>query len=77
MSPVGVNNDIIKHGKNGFLASTEEEWICLLSELIENRGLREGLGCQGKKTIETYYSVTANEQKYLDQFERIAKIKKQ
>ncbi|MBL7799311.1 MAG: glycosyltransferase family 4 protein [Chitinophagales bacterium] len=77
MSPVGVNNDIIMHGENGFLASTEQEWISLLSVLIENRSLREQLGQQGKKTIETNYSVIANEQKYLDQMKRIAKMTKQ
>jgi glycosyltransferase involved in cell wall biosynthesis len=76
MSPVGVNSDIIKPGENGFLAETEEEWIGRLSELIESSELRQRFGQEGKKTIEMNYSVNANEQKYLDQFKRIAKMVK-
>jgi glycosyltransferase involved in cell wall biosynthesis len=44
MSNVGVNSDIIEHGKNGFLAQTEQEWINYLSILIENSDLRHKIG---------------------------------
>lgn len=56
-SPVGVNNTIINHGHNGFLASTAEEWRQLLTLLIENETLRNQLGREGRKTIEAQYSL--------------------
>lgn len=40
MSPVGVNTEIIKDGKNGFLASEINEWLEKTSRLIENSDLR-------------------------------------
>ena len=71
MSPVGVNIEIIDDGINGFLASTEEEWVAKLSELIESKELREKIGKEGRKTIVKQYSVDANKQKYLDLFNQL------
>ncbi len=65
MSPVGVNNDIIKHGVNGYLASNEQEWIDCLSLLIESSELRQRIGNMGRETVSQYYSVEANKEKYL------------
>lgn len=71
MSPVGVNTEIIKDGINGFLASSEDEWIEKLSKLIESKELRDKIGKAGRKTIEEKYSVEANKQKYLDLFNKL------
>lgn len=68
MSPVGVNTEIIEHGVNGFLATTKNEWINCLSELIESPKLRKRLGEAGRKTVEEKYSVEANKEKYLALF---------
>lgn len=65
MSPVGVNTDIVSHGENGFLASSEEDWYEQLSTLIENKELRLQIGKAGRKTIEEKYSVTATKDLYL------------
>jgi len=64
MSPVGVNKEIITHGQNGFLATTEEEWLNYLSQLIENKELRLKLGEAGRQTVIEKYSVEANKEKY-------------
>ena len=69
MSPVGANMQIIKHGVNGFLASTKEEWVDYLSQLIESEELRKKLGEAGRKTVEEQFSVEANKEKYLGLFE--------
>lgn len=71
MSPVGVNKEIITHGQNGFLASTEQEWINCLSQLIENKELRLKLGEVGRKTVIEKYSVEANKEKYLLAFRSV------
>lgn len=68
MSPVGVNTEIIKQGENGYLASTVEEWVNTISELIDSKELRDRIGKNGRKTVELEYSVEANKQKYLDAF---------
>ena len=54
-SPVGFNCEIIQNERNGFLASSEEEWVRYLTLLYEQRGLCSEVGRAGRKTIEKYY----------------------
>lgn len=56
-SPIGINSDIIKHGINGFLANSNEEWIKYLTKLIDNKQLREKMGESGREIIEENYSL--------------------
>lgn len=65
MSAVGVNFEIIQNGENGFLADTENDWINYLSELIENKKLREQIGQQGYETVKQKYSFEAWKNDYL------------
>lgn len=71
MSPVGVNTSIIEHGRNGYLASTPEEWLHYLSLLIEDRSLRERTGMAGRDTVIERYSVEANKHAYLQVLENL------
>jgi glycosyltransferase involved in cell wall biosynthesis len=66
MSNVGVNPEIIEQGSNGFLATSHEDWINYLSQLIESKELREQLGNAGRKTVVEKYSVAANKEPYLE-----------
>jgi len=75
MSPVGVNNEIIRDGENGFLASSENEWIDKISQLIESKTLREKLGKAGRRTVVDTFSVEANKQKYLDLFNFVLSVR--
>ena len=70
MSPVGVNNEIISDGENGFLATSEADWIEKLSRLIESKELREKTGKAGRKTVVERYSIEANREKYLSIFQK-------
>lgn len=67
-SPVGVNTSIINHGKNGFLADTNEEWVRYLSELISDSQLRKNLGNAGRKKVIDHYSVLSNTSTFLSLF---------
>ncbi|HWR33725.1 MAG TPA: glycosyltransferase family 4 protein, partial [Chitinophagaceae bacterium] len=71
MSPVGVNTEIIQNGINGYLPDSENEWVDTLSNLIENKELRERIGKAGRQTVIDKYSVEAWKQKYLDNFNRL------
>ncbi len=68
MSPVGVNTEIITDGVNGFLASTEEEWVAKLSALIESPALREKLGKAGRQTVVERYSFESQKDRYVQLF---------
>jgi glycosyltransferase involved in cell wall biosynthesis len=68
MSKVGVNKEIIQNGVNGFLASTEKEWMEVLCKLIDDASLRKTIGTTGRKTVLEKYSVEANKEKYLKAF---------
>jgi glycosyltransferase involved in cell wall biosynthesis len=72
MSPVGVNTEIIRDGENGFLASTTEDWVNKLSQLIEFSQLREAMGAKGRETVMKSYSVEANKDHYLHYFKKLS-----
>jgi glycosyltransferase involved in cell wall biosynthesis len=57
---IGVNCDIIQDGVNGFLASTEDEWVSKLGRLLSDPELRRRFAEAGRRTIEERYSVHVN-----------------
>lgn len=67
-SPVGVNTQIINHGKNGFLCSTADEWAFQLEQLINDNALRSQIGKAGRQTVTLHYSVTSNRDNFLSLF---------
>lgn len=71
MSPVGVNTEIIDDGKNGFFATTDDEWFAVLCKLIDDADLRKNIGEEGRKTIVARYSIDSQKEKYLSLFENI------
>lgn len=56
-SPVGVNTDIVQHGKNGFLASAPDDWARALRALRDDVELRRKLGKAGRQIAERNYSL--------------------
>lgn len=67
-SPVGVNHEIIRHGQNGLLCSTAEEWYAALKKLLTDQELRDRLGQEGVKTVRAAYSVESNTVNFLSLF---------
>jgi glycosyltransferase involved in cell wall biosynthesis len=57
---VGVNRTIVRDGTNGFLASTEDEWVEKLSRLLSDAALRRRLAVAGRRTVEEGYSLRVN-----------------
>lgn len=55
-SPVGVNNTIIDHGINGYLAGSAADWGRSLSSLIENPSLSAKFVTAGRVKVESCYS---------------------
>lgn len=55
-SPVGANCEVVEDGTNGFLARTNEDWRSRLRQLIDDAGLREGLGANGRAVVRKSYS---------------------
>ncbi len=56
-SPVGVNRQIIKHGLNGWLASTPEEWLSVLRLLLNDAGRRAVVLPAARHLVEVQYSI--------------------
>ena len=71
ISPVGVNKEIIIDGVNGFLASTEEEWIERLIILIKNSEMRREFGMAGRKIVEERYSVKVHAPQFLEIIQKV------
>lgn len=56
-SPGGAQKEIVADGKNGFLASTPQEWSEKISILIQDIEKRKTLGLAGRQTVEQTYSL--------------------
>ena len=56
-SPVGVNTEIVGDGKNGYLASSQSEWISALNQLRDNVEQRRIMGIHGRTKVENQYSL--------------------
>lgn len=66
VSPVGVNEEIVDQGINGFHCSTSNDWKERIIELIENPALRIKMGKAGRKKVIDKYSVESNAENFLD-----------
>jgi glycosyltransferase involved in cell wall biosynthesis len=64
-SAVGMNREVIQNGENGFLVSTEKDWVDSISQLIEDENLRLNLGQNGKMLVANNYSTFVNYKKLL------------
>jgi glycosyltransferase involved in cell wall biosynthesis len=58
-SPVGVSAEIVRHGENGFLAATVEQWEEHLGRLVQDPELRWRLGEAARRRVEEAYSIQA------------------
>jgi glycosyltransferase involved in cell wall biosynthesis len=54
-SPVGANRQVVRHGVNGFLAETTDQWADALRQLADPE-LRRRMGEEARKTVAEQYS---------------------
>ena len=71
-TPMASNTEVIRHGENGFLASSESEWIDHVSKLIEDRELRISLSRTAARDASEKYSLQANAEKIIAAFRSVA-----
>ncbi len=64
-SAVGVHNEIVKRGENGFTARTDDEWFEALVRLCSEASLRAAMGAAAEKTVREQYSLAASGPKML------------
>jgi glycosyltransferase involved in cell wall biosynthesis len=64
---VGANFRIITDAENGFLIPINDLdlWENTIIRLLKDKELREKIGKKGRETVERYYSLEANKNKYL------------
>ena len=58
VSDVGINSEIVEHGKEGFVARDLDEFYRYLKVLIENKELRREMGLRARQKVERYYSLS-------------------
>jgi glycosyltransferase involved in cell wall biosynthesis len=58
-SDVGMNRDLIRHGENGLLARTADDWERSLLALADDPTLRRRLGRAGRETVLAGYTIEA------------------
>ncbi len=56
-SGVGVNPEIVRHGENGFVANTSDEWVTLLAKLLQSPSLRRQMGAAGRHRVVNEYCI--------------------
>lgn len=59
VSPVGVNRNIVDHGRNGLFATTQDEWVNQLEILLGQPDTRQRLGLAARRTVEESYSASS------------------
>jgi glycosyltransferase involved in cell wall biosynthesis len=71
-SPVGVNREMVQHGRNGFLAEGKEEWLGFLRTLYDNANLRTEMGKAGRAMVDEKFSLQVTAPRLLSLLKRAA-----
>ncbi len=75
-SPVRAFNDVIKNGKNGFLATTQDDWYRALSMLVDSPDIRAKVGEAAYEQVIHTYSPQVCAEEFLTILKRIIPEKK-
>lgn len=67
-TPMASNTEVIRHGENGFLAETEEDWVMYLTVLVEDHELRNRMSRTAAQDAADKYSLEVNAATVVDAF---------
>ena len=65
-SPVGMNTEVVLPHINGFLATTEKDWLHAIQTLKVDKELRHTFGQNGRSMVEDHYSIQVTAQKWIE-----------
>jgi glycosyltransferase involved in cell wall biosynthesis len=57
-NPLGIHQELVVHGRTGFLAATPEQWAEALETLAKSPDLRRSMGSEARRRVAQHYSVT-------------------
>jgi glycosyltransferase involved in cell wall biosynthesis len=70
-SDVEAHRGLVRDGANGYLAGTLSVWEDRIEKLIASPELRDSLGAEARRTVESGYSLEATVPKYLELFREL------
>lgn len=73
-SPVGVNEQILEHGRTGFLARTAAEWRDAVSDLASDVKRRSEMGGAARRRVAEHFSLDAWRDRYVLLIQRLASM---
>jgi glycosyltransferase involved in cell wall biosynthesis len=62
------NTEVIRHGENGFLAGTDDEWFEHIMTLVRDSELRKSMSREAVRDAAAKYSLQANTDKIISAF---------
>jgi glycosyltransferase involved in cell wall biosynthesis len=65
-NPVGVQEEMVQQGENGFLARTTDEWIEAVGRLMADPKLRLRMGAAGRQRVERDFSVQTGAARWIE-----------
>lgn len=74
-NPVGVQAEMIQHGKTGYLAETPEQWNEAVGRLAQDPDLRRRMGLAGRRRVEEQYSVQTGAALWIDLLDGLERSK--
>jgi glycosyltransferase involved in cell wall biosynthesis len=68
-TPSASNPEVIRHGENGFLAATDDEWVKYIEVLTADQDLRMRMSRSAVADARAHYSLAANAERIVAAFE--------
>ena len=70
-TPMASNTEVIRHGENGFLAATDDEWVKYLTILVKDTKLMNSMSRAAVADALAKYSLEANRAKIVEAFRAV------